>query len=302
MNNKQFEIFIESFRNDKNNELIDTLMEGFNLVYKPQTEGIGDTFRNAKNRIKTLGSSVKQSVFGASEEQMFKNMVSKAILNKGLYNSESRYGASAIKKIVTMISHGTRDPQLPYVIARLADNVLVDVVENALTSNSRLKVKVEDPEDLRENMDYVYEEIAQSAVKPLVKLGKTTLNDDRRAIVSDWWDKNVVPKMGKYFDALKQTKLIITDKPEEQEQEPNQPTEPEPEQPAPKPVNKPARKKKLPPIPNPEAPEQVAQKPVNKPTRKKKLPPVPNPDADEPVGTPAPKGAKPPKLPNPSAK
>ena len=41
-----------------------------------------------------------------------------------------------------MISHGTRDPQLPYVIARLADNVLVDVVENALTSNSRLKVKV----------------------------------------------------------------------------------------------------------------------------------------------------------------
>jgi hypothetical protein len=302
-------------------------MEGFNLVYKPQTEGIGDTFRNAKNRIKTLGSSVKQSVFGASEEQMFKNMVSKAILNKGLYNSESRYGVSAIKKIVTMISHGTRDPQLPYVIARLADNVLVDVVENALTSNSRLKVKVEDPEDLRENMDYVYEEIAQSAVKPLVKLGKTTLNDDRRAIVSDWWDKNVVPKMGKYFDALKQTNLIITDNPEEQEQEQEQePTEPEqsapkpvnkparkkklppvpnpeaPEQVAQKPVNKPTRKKKLPPVPNPEAPEQVAQKPVNKPTRKKKLPPVPNPEADEPVGTPAPKGAKPPKLPNPSAK
>ena len=69
-----------------------------------------------------------------------------------------------------------------------------------------------------------------------------------------------------------------------------------------KPVNKPTRKKKLPPIPNPEAPEQVAQKPVNKPTRKKKLPPVPNPEAPEPVGTPAPKGAKPPKLPNPAAK
>ena len=212
MNNKQFEIFIESFRNDKNNELIDTLMEGFNLIYQPQTEGIGDTFRDAKNRIKTIGATGKEALFGASEEQSFKNIIARTVLNKKLYDSNSRMGHQAINEIVKLISHGTRDSILPSKIANIADNVLANCIENAIASNPNVSVTILEPSELRYEMDIVFDEIAESVINPLETLGEMRLNDDRVEFVSLWWDKHVVTKMGKYFDALNTAQLKITPK------------------------------------------------------------------------------------------
>ena len=239
MDSIKFKTFVESFRDGENNKLLDVVLEGFDAVYEPQMEGIGDTFRNAKNKVKTLGSMGKQAMFGASEEDMLKNVVSQTILNKKLYDSTSRYGQSAINKILKLIYRGTRDPKLPDMIAQLADNVLVDIVENALTSNPRIQVKIYKPSELREKMDYVYDEIADSVIKPLEKLGRTTINDDRRAIVTSWWDKNVVPKMGKYFDAMRSTQYKIISKKEK-------PVKQEP------PADKPKRKQTRPLPPKPE--------------------------------------------------
>jgi hypothetical protein len=222
MHNSEFEIFIESLRTDNNSELVDTILEGFVVSQQQyQMEGIGDTFRNAKNRIKTIGASGKEAIFGASEEQTFKNAISRTILNKKLYDSNSRIGQGAIKKIVSLIAYGTQHPSLPNAIAQLADDVLIDCIESALSSNPTVKVKILRPMELRNNMDVVFDEIANSVVKPLAKLGRMRLNDDRLEFVTEWWEKNVVPKMGKYFDVLNSADLKIEPK---KEKPPRKPT------------------------------------------------------------------------------
>lgn len=70
-------------------------------------------------------------------------------------------------------------------------------------------------------MDVVFDEIANSVVKPLAKLGRMRLNDDRLEFVTEWWEKNVVPKMGKYFDVLNSADLKIEPK---KEKTPRKPT------------------------------------------------------------------------------
>lgn len=252
MNEKHIEIFIESLRTNNNSDLIDTILEGFYVSHQSQLEGIGDTLRNAKNRVKTIAATGKEALFGASEEQSFKNTISRTILNKKLYDSNSRRGQDAIKKIVNLIIHGTQNPSLPRKIAKLADNVLVDCIEAAIANNPSVNVKIVKPSALRSEMDVVFDEIAQSVIKPLEKLGKIKLNDDRLAYVTEWWDKNVVSKMGKYFDALNSAQLKIEQK--------NQTA---PKQTVRKPVNKPVNNKQ--PIN-----KQTVRKPVNnkQPTHK----------------------------------
>jgi len=239
MNAEYFETFIESLRTDDNSDLVDAILEGFSLTYQPQMEGFGDTLRDMKNRVKTIGASGKEALFGASEEQSFKNTIARTILNKKLYDSNSRRGQDAIKKIVTLIAHGTQNPTLPNKIANMADDVLVDCIETAVSNNPNLNVKIVDPEGLRSDMDSVFDEIANSIIKPLKKMGKLRLNDDRLAYVTDWWDKNVVSKMGKYFDALNSAQLKI---------EPKAPKKPATRKPA---TRKPATKKPATPMPPP---------------------------------------------------
>lgn len=208
---REFEIFVESLRTNNNSDLVDSILEGFVVSHKQQyqMEGISDTFRDVKNRVKTIGATGKEAMFGASEEQTFKNAISRTILNKKLYDSNSRRGKDAIKKIVSLIAHGTQHPALPNTIAQLADDALIDCIESALSSNPTVKAKILRPMELRNNMDVVFDEIANSVVKPLSKLGRMRLNDDRLEFVTEWWEKNVVPKMGKYFDVLNSAELKI---------------------------------------------------------------------------------------------
>lgn len=199
MNNEYLINFVESFRNDSNSALIDTIHEGYITVQDAQFEGIGDSIRNTVNKVKTAASVGKEVLFGSDAEQSFKNNVAKAILNSGMYNSDSIMGKSAIKKILKLIVNGTNAPTLPTQIAGIADDVLVSVLEDALQHNPKIHPVFKDKFALRKAMDGISNEIAKSVVKPLAKLGKTRLNDDRQAIVSNWWDSNVVPKMGKYY-------------------------------------------------------------------------------------------------------
>lgn len=199
MNDEYLVHFVESFRTDDNSALIDTIHEGYITMHEARLEGIGDNIRNTVNRVKTAASVGKEVLFGSDAEQSFKNNVAKSILNSGMYNADSIMGKASIKKILKLIVNGTNSPTLPTEIAGIADDVLVSVMEDALQHNSKIHPVFKDKFALRKAMDAISNEIANSVIKPLAKLGKTRLNDDRQAIVSDWWNSNVVPKMGKYY-------------------------------------------------------------------------------------------------------